>query len=355
MTAAGYQVPQSDLRPDQAPRQAEFRFFKEAERATAWRVFEALPEEFRREGSFVYVPGYEDSAAIRQNHFEFWFPRIDAPGTDELGIGADLDWLAERPSILTDAASGTPWTINYELRAQGWVLFLPITLRASYQADLFELTYNINSKVVTTGLADILVNYNLDMASTGFMLREQLASFSYISQNEDGETNRRVELRYDDLGSDFSVTATPAFASMGNPPATNEQVLGTKDPLTALINFALEPRLDANKPCGGPIKVFDGRQLTHFNFEYVGMEDARSEAWQGSAIVCDVEIERIAGYEDGSAGEGFTSIDGPIKMYLAPLENGATVPVRIEISSEQLGDVVVQASELNIEPASSSE
>ena len=133
--------------------------------------------------------------------------------------------------------------------------------------------------------------------------------------------------------------------------ATAEQALEAKDPVTALISFALEPRAEGADPCGGPLKIFDGRQLTHLHLTNNGMTRVKSEAWSGDAYECHIKMDKVAGYKPGEANkDNLSGIDGPLRMWLAPLANGAYVPVRIEAESEDIGTVTLQAAKLKFTP-----
>ncbi|GAB5459287.1 MAG: hypothetical protein Hens3KO_23170 [Henriciella sp.] len=253
------------------------------------------------------------------------------------------------PSVLAQIEAGTPMRMEYQIKASAWVLILPITGKANFVVDMNKDNYAIRSKVKTTGLADILVNYDMDIAASGYTFPEGLRTYAYASQNHDGKKNRRVDLKY--LGDEFEMTATPNFGNLGDPAATTEQVLEAKDPVTALISFALEPRAPNADPCGGPLKIFDGRQLTHLHLENHGMTSVKSEAWSGQAYECHITMDKVAGYKKGEANKDtLTGIAGPLKMWLAPLPNGATVPVRIEADTDDIGTVTLQASKLAFTP-----
>ena len=158
-------------------------------------------------------------------------------------------------------------------------------------------------------------------------------------------------MTYDNRNQDFSMTATPLFGNLGDPAVSKEQALDANDPLTALMTFALEPRTAGENPCGGPIKTFGGRELSHLHLKYAGMKNVKSKAWKGEAIECHVTLDKVAGFKKGEAkSDNLSGIDGPIRMWLAPLDNGATVPVRIEAETDDIGKVVLQASKLRFEP-----
>ena len=261
--------------------------------------------------------------------------------------GADTALI--EPHILAQIEAGQPMEMEYNIKASAWVLILPITGKANFRVTMNKDTYAIKSKVKTTGLADILVNYDLEIAASGYTRLDGLDTYAFVSQNKDGKKNRRVEMKY--LKDDFEMTATPTFGNLGDPAATVEQALEAKDPVTALISFALEPRAEGEDPCGGPLKIFDGRQLTHLHLTNHGMKQVKSEAWSGSAFECHIRMDKVAGYKEGEEEkDNLSGIDVPLRMWLAPLPNGAHVPVRIEAETDDIGTVTLQAAKLKFTP-----
>jgi hypothetical protein len=263
--------------------------------------------------------------------------------------GAQVAPLEAPDTPLTAIHAGEPPRMIFELRAKAWLLFIPITARASFDVEMQSDTYEITSRVKTTGLADILVNYDMRLSATGYVHDDRLETYAYVADNG-GRKPRRVEtIRGED---DVAMTAVPRFGNLGEPPATPEQKLDANDPLTALITFALEPRAPGEDPCGGPIKVFDGRQLSWLHLTNAGTGHVRTKAWRGEAIECHVTLEKVAGYKAGAIEdkETLSGIDGPLRMWLAPLPNGAHVPVRIEADADRIGKIVLSASKLRFEP-----
>lgn len=258
---------------------------------------------------------------------------------------------AASPAVLTNIKAGEPTRMLYELDAKAMVFIFPATGRASFTVDMKPDTYAIKSRVRTTGLADIFVNYDMSLNAEGKTRANGLKTTKYISQNKDGKKNRRVELTMSDTG--FTMLANPKFGNLGDPAATQEQAILANDPLTALITFALEPRAPGQDVCGGPIKVFDGRQLTYLHLKRgkAGMVKQKTSAWSGDTIECHVTMDKIAGYKKGeSNNDTLTGIDGPLRMYLAPLANGSHVPVKIVADTDKIGKVTLSARTLRFEP-----
>lgn len=253
-------------------------------------------------------------------------------------------------SPLGEVQAGTPMRLVYEVKATAWALFIPITGRANFRMDLQPDTYSINGVVKTTGLADILVNYDMRLAASGYVRDDHLEPYAYVSQNRDGKKNRRVEMTYG--ASDVAMTATPAFGNLGEPPATPAQKLEAADPLTAFLGHAFTPRPADGNPCGGPMKIFDGRQLTHLTFENAGLKQVKTDAYRGQAYECHVSMDKVAGYDadEINAKETLTGIDGPLRMWMAPMDNGTYMPVKIQADTDAIGSVTLQVSKLRYEP-----
>lgn len=247
--------------------------------------------------------------------------------------------------ILKEVQVGAAKRFVYELEATAWLLFIPVTGKALFDTHLEGQTYSINSAVKTTGIADIFVDYNLSLAASGYVKENGLQTYNYVSQNNDGKKNRRVEMTYG--ADDVVMTATPRFGDLGDPAATPEQKLMALDPLSALVSNSFEPRTPDN-PCGGPLLTFDGKQLTKLTMTYQGPADIRTKAWKGKGYECHVQMERVAGYKKGDKGKNLSGIDGPMKMYFAEAIPGLTTMVKLVVDTEDIGKVTLQASKLQL-------
>ncbi len=266
-------------------------------------------------------------------------------------LSAVADNQPSNLSVFAVTQAGEGVRMEYELEASAWILIIPITGKASFNVEMRPNgTYEIRSRVRTTGLADVLVDYDMRLGASGYLRGDTLNTYSYVSQNNDGKKNRRVELVYGE--SDVAMTANPRFGNLGEPPAMPEQKLEAKDPITSLISYALEPRGDTPEElCGRTMKIFDGRQLTHLKMSYVKTEKVRAKAWKGEAVACDISMDKVAGYKAGEANKDtLTGIDGPLRMWLAPMPNGSYVPVKIQADTDDIGKVTLQASKLRFSP-----
>ena len=115
--------------------------------------------------------------------------------------------------------------------------------------------------------------------------------FNYTSKS--GKKERT--LTADWTGRDVETSASPAFASMGDPPATRNQRLESADPLTQLMRLAL-----AEQPCSGSARIYDGKQRYNLNLTPLGAGklDADQKAMGlERPIRCQAKYERVAGFK----------------------------------------------------------
>lgn len=254
--------------------------------------------------------------------------------------------------ILAEVKAGQAKRIKYELEAVAYLLFIPVTGKAEFEVFLEDDTYNMKTQVKTTGVADIFVDYDLHVAASGYIEDDGLLTYNYVSQNLDGKKDRRVELTYG--RNDVEMVANPGFRDLGFPPATPEQKLEARDPITAFISAAFKPH-PADNPCGETIKLFDGKQLTHMSFKYVGETKIKTKAYSGMATECHVIVDRVAGFNKGDKGKNLSGIDGPMRMFFGEPVDGFVTPVKLVVDTEDIGKITVTAKKINIENVESEE
>ena len=73
---AGFIVPRPEV-VKAGPSANEVRFFREAERSTGEKIVRVLAQSGVPDARLTYVQGYEDSRAMRPNHFELWLTPAD--------------------------------------------------------------------------------------------------------------------------------------------------------------------------------------------------------------------------------------------------------------------------------------
>jgi hypothetical protein len=144
-------------------------------------------------------------------------------------------------------------------------------------------------------------------------------SFSYV--HHDGARVRRVGVTW--TGGDVTMTASPAFANLGEPPASRAQKLAAADPLTQLIRVAMSAKPTA--ACGTTSRFFDGKQLYALEFgraEPASLSDDERAMGLTAPVQCTVRYVEIAGFKAKPPAKRNQGLNGPIMAVMAQYGRG---------------------------------
>jgi len=137
---------------------------------------------------------------------------------------------------------------------------------------------------------------------------------------------------------DVTTTSVPAGMGMGDPPATAEQRRNTIDQITAIASLVTT----TGDPCARTLRVYmDGRSRFDFVMTPNGTVNVDTSAFRGSAIRCRVQFRPIAGFGDPQEAATLTFL-------LARTPSGLYAPVRIEMPTDGVGVVRLEARRLTV-------
>lgn len=204
--------------------------------------------------------------------------------------------------------------------------------------NLNDTSYEARTSQRTTGLVRSMVGNRQDYSAIarGVVADGAVRPQSY--QHQGGRRNRLVKVSYG--AADVVTTAEPAFGSMGDPPATPAQKLGSTDTVSSFVSMLLNPA--GGDPCKRTIRVFDGRQRFDLEMRPNGRQRVSTRAWSGEAIRCTVRYREVAGFSAPEPGDERVG-DDPLTFLFAPLPNGMTAPVRIEWPTDGAGVAIMEA------------
>lgn len=256
--------------------------------------------------------------------------------------------------FLAEVKAGKAKRIKYEIDANASLLFIPITGKAEFETFLEGDQFKMDAHVKTTGLADLFVGYDLNVASSGYIMENGLRTYNYVSQNHDGKKDRRVEMTYGPT--DVATKVTPRWGDLGDPPATPAQKLEAVDPATAMMHIAFTPR-KADNLCSETVKTFDGKQLTYLSFKYLGQKKVKTKAFNGMATECELLVDRVAGYDKGDVGKNLSGIQGPMKIYFGEPIDGfmPVVKLVVDIDNDLVDKITLTANKINVTEIKSEE
>jgi hypothetical protein len=219
---------------------------------------------------------------------------------------------------------------------------------ASVDIDINPKSYSITSHARAEGAVDWFVDYNLDVFTNGAVTPYGLRPLRYDSANKDGDKNRRVIVEFSPY--EVVVSVAPKFGDWGFPATTKSQMLEAVDPLTAILELAIRAEATPVNPCGGPMRIFDGKQRYDLRLKLVRRLNWKSKVYTGPVLQCDLEYVEIAGFKNKTA-EQKAKDKADIKwsnMILAELNGGLlTPPLKIEARSKKRGKMTILATKLS--------
>lgn len=218
--------------------------------------------------------------------------------------------------------------------------------------DAGDFTYNFNQTGATytatanremKGLAAAALNrsqdYTYEVRGTvgaDGALRPTQYTHQGGRRREDRPNGRRINAAFS--ANDVVTTATPGPANMGDPPATQEQRRNTIDQITAIAAMAT----GTGDPCARTLRIYmDGRARFDFVMTPNGTVNIDSRAYRGPGVRCRVQFRPIAGF--GDAPEAAT-----LSFVLARTEGGIWAPVTIEMPTDGVGVVRLEARRLTV-------
>lgn len=207
--------------------------------------------------------------------------------------------------------TGSTYTASANREMKGWV---GAALNRSQ-----DYTYNVSGTVAADGT-----------------LRPTQYTHQGGRRRDDRPNGRLIRAVFS--ANDVVTTATPGPANMGDPPATQEQRRNTIDQITAIAAMAT-----ANgDPCQRTLRIYmDGRARFDFVMTPNGNVTINSRAYQGPGVRCRVQFRPIAGF--GDAQEPAT-----LTFLLARTDSGLWAPVTIEMPTDGVGVVRLEARRLTV-------
>lgn len=249
------------------------------------------------------------------------------------------------PGFAEDAApTAAPFeAITLSARYSGRVLAIPVG-RVELTAHLAENGYTASATAVAAGLAALFSDLRIDSQVSGTIASGRARPASYAHDERTGGKHRRIDMSFENRVA--RAVAAPAFSSLGDPPATDSDRAGAIDPMTAVL--MLSRSMTGRRECSGLLPVFDGRHRYNLRLQARGREQVRTPAWQGEAIVCDAFYEPVSGYTDRQRPSA-RDLRRPLTLWLAPLDNGHYLPVRLRTRAGF--GVLLELNSLEMTPA----
>ncbi len=249
-----------------------------------------------------------------------------------LASAAFLALAATGALAASDDAGSTEMTASHGVTIQysGSVMIFQVA-DILVSGEFAEDTYQASARFTAAGLAALFTDADIEAGVSGYRDGPQLNPWRYSHFNHASSKNRTVGIDFPEGVATPNIS--PPFGNMGEPPATDAERAGARDPLTTLLSVGLGSVATETSQCDGTLPVFDGRARYNLRFEDGGSKRVRTRAWSGEALICHAYYEPISGYE----ADEFPSedvISEPISLWLAPVNGGEMyVPVKIRTNA----------------------
>jgi Protein of unknown function (DUF3108) len=218
-------------------------------------------------------------------------------------------------------------------------------------SSIEQASYKIDLNAKLTGLAAMVANVRMALASSGLIRKGTILPLSYATTAATSRETRTIRMMLD-AGSVKAVEISPPLedADMRIPvaAASKHSVL---DPTSAFIMA-----VPANEPAVGPaacnrtIPVYDGVVRFDITLSYVGTRNVSIKGYSGPVSVCAARYTPISGHMYESKSAKFMAENRDLEAWLAPIEPAhVVVPFHVGMRT-QAGFAEIDAVEISINP-----
>lgn len=255
-----------------------------------------------------------------------------------LGLSAALAVTVPAHAATAEQAL-TPYVIDYDLYAGGLDV-----VNVQVVMGVGGGQYTVSATAETDGFWQTLVPWRNEITATGRVdaagkLHPETARYDTFWRDKP----KTVLMTYD-KNDRVTTTATPPHKPDGRVEATPEQLQGSLDTLSAVMQVIAK---GGAAGCAGEIPAYDGRRLYKLELKNKGTEELaknRYSIFEGPAVRCEVTFSPVAGFPIKETRAGFWNArdneSKPLIIWIArPSATQPEVPVKLQ-STVQLGTLV---------------
>lgn len=251
--------------------------------------------------------------------------------------------LAQAPAPAA-AAAAKPMKLELGYDGRLFIKVLDIQFDQTVSADGFSSKV----RLVTYGLLRAFRKLDMRASAQGRLVNGEPQPGVINHQNIDGKKNRKVNVVW--TGSDVITTSSPAYDTMGDPPATRMQRMTAADPLTNFMRMTLASSREG--PCQGKARFYDGKQL--YELDFAGPKPYRLDSRERrfglvNPLRCTVRYIEVAGFKRKPADDKNGGLRRPITTDWAQVGAGGPWVLSSLSAETPLGDAVIELGQMNIE------
>ncbi|MBB4196953.1 hypothetical protein GGD83_000730 [Rhodoblastus sphagnicola] len=266
-----------------------------------------------------------------------------------LGLGLSLSLFAGgASSLFASGAHAENVRAHYRVSLIG----LPIGA-ADATSSIDEKHYRVDLSVKLTGVASLISNLRMALASTGAIEGGAPTPMTYATTASNSRETRTLRMALAS-GTVRQVQYSPFWEEDKDPdhvPLTDAHRRGILDPLSAFLMPVPE---NANpvgpSACRAHVPVYDGYTRFDVSLRFVEVKEVKEKGYSGPVTVCAARYFPIAGHKTTAKGTQFMAQNEQMDVWLAPVSRThVVVPYRVSLMT-QVGAIVVEASELRVTP-----
>ena len=241
------------------------------------------------------------------------------------------------------------------------------TMHASYRVSLIGLpigiavanssvvgrNYKVDLNVRLTGIAALVSNLKMALASSGSLEDGAIAPSAYATTASNSRETRTLRMALDS-GTVRQVQYSPFWDGAKVPervPLTEEHKRDIVDPLSAFILPVPEGANPVGPAaCNRRVPVYDGYTRFDITLSFVDVKEVNTHGYSGPVTVCSARYIPIAGHKTNAKATKFMAENKEMEVWLAPVPNlRVVVPYRVSLMT-LAGTAVIEASELRFAP-----
>ncbi len=218
--------------------------------------------------------------------------------------------------------------------------------------SLGAANYRVDLNAKLTGIASLLANVKMALASTGAFHRGVVAPATFATTSASSHETRTVRMSLN-AGTVKTVEIIPPWEDRdGRVPVTEAHKRNILDPTSAFIMAVPEDQpLVGPAACNRTIPIYDGFVRFDLTLSFVGTRDVAVKGYSGPVSVCAARYTPISGHKWDSRSARFMAQNREIEAWLAPVPRAhVVVPFHVALTT-LVGAAVIDAVEFSVEPS----
>lgn len=249
------------------------------------------------------------------------------------------------PLATPRAAGAADQELHLSLGYDGRLLVKVLDIQVEARAD--RTGFGAEANLTSSGILALLKHIHQVASSQGRIEDGVPRPGEFQTQNLAGKTHRRIHTVW--RGGEVSMTAQPAFDSLGDPPANPEQKRSAADPLTQLMRLTLGGSRE--RSCERSYLFFDGKQL--YALDFGPAADAPVTATEQrlgltAPFRCDIRYREVAGFKKKPPSKKNQGLNRPITLEFARLGSDGPLLITSLRAETPIGRASIDLARLQV-------